>query len=76
MTISCAEVIRQISDYINGDMDGGLPQAIHEHLKDCAHCTAVYDGTRNVIQLVCDKRTFELPSGFSQRLYARLMAQK
>jgi anti-sigma factor (TIGR02949 family) len=76
MMISCAEVIRQISDYIDGEMDAALQKTIREHMKDCAHCTAIYDGSRNVIQLVFDERTFVLPSGFSQRLYSRLEAQK
>jgi anti-sigma factor (TIGR02949 family) len=75
MQISCKEVIRQISNYIDGEIDATQRQLITEHLKDCDHCTAIYDGSRNVIQLVCDERTFELPQGFSQRLYRRLAEQ-
>ena len=72
MEISCKEVIRQISNYIDGEIDATQRQLITDHLKNCDHCTAIYDGSRNVIQLVCDERTFELPQGFSQRLYQRL----
>ena len=75
MTISCIEVIRQISDYIDGNVEPELKNAIREHMQGCDHCTAIYDGTRNVIQLVCDGRTFELPQGFSQRMQARIAAQ-
>jgi anti-sigma factor (TIGR02949 family) len=75
MEISCKEVIRQISDYIDGEFDARQRQLITEHLKNCDHCTAIYEGSRNVIQLVCDERTFELPHGFSQRLYQRLAGQ-
>jgi len=72
MEISCSEVINGISGYIDGDLDAGLRQRIHDHLQDCTHCTAIYDGTRNVIDLVCDQRTFALSAGFSQRLYQKL----
>ena len=42
------------------------------HFKDCAHCSAILDGTRNVVELIADGRTFELPTKVSQRLYAKL----
>ena len=66
--ISCLEVIRELSRYIDDDVNSKLRAQIEAHLPTCAHCTAVYDGTRNVITLVGDGRTFELPVGFSLRL--------
>ena len=45
---------------------------MEEHLRGCKHCTAVLDGTRNVIQLYGDERMFEVPLGFSHRLHRRL----
>jgi len=45
---------------------------MEEHFKGCKHCTAVLDGTRNVVQLVGDATAFELPAGFSNRLYQKL----
>jgi len=38
----------------------------------CAHCTAVLDGTRNVVKLLADGVEYDLPQGFSQRLYSKL----
>jgi hypothetical protein len=72
MEISCREVIEEISNYIEDDLEQGLRERITEHLKNCRHCTAVLDGTRNVIRLVGDDRTFVLPAGFGQRLYKKL----
>lgn len=74
MKISCLEVIREISNYVEGDLDPLLRAAITLHLESCDHCTAVLVGTRNVIRLVCDDRAFTLPPGFSHRLFARLTA--
>jgi hypothetical protein len=70
--ISCFEVIRELSSYIDDDMKAELRAEIAQHLPTCAHCTAVYDGLRNTITLMGDGRVFELPSGFSQRLRQRL----
>lgn len=75
MEISCLEVIRELSNYIDQDVKPGLRDQITAHLPTCAHCTAVHDGLRNTITLVGDGRSFVLPVGFSQRLRAKL-AQK
>jgi hypothetical protein len=72
MVMSCEEVWREVSNYMDGEIDPALRVAIEDHLRGCKHCTAVLDGTRNVVQLYGDEKMFELPSGFSQRLHRRL----
>jgi hypothetical protein len=74
MVISCEEVWREISNYLEGDIDSSLRAAMEEHFRGCKHCTAVRDGTRNVVQLYGDDRMFEVPLGFSHRLHRRLEA--
>ena len=70
--ISCIHVWREISNYIDGDLDQGLRERMEAHFKTCAHCSAILDGTRNVVGLVADGKTFDLPEGFSERLKQRL----
>jgi anti-sigma factor RsiW len=70
--ISCVEVWRELSNYVDGNVDPELRQRMEEHFKGCEHCTAVLDGTRNVVRLVGDGRSFDLPAGFSDRLKKRL----
>jgi anti-sigma factor RsiW len=70
--ISCVEVWRELSNYVDGNVDPELRQRMEEHFKECEHCTAVLDGTRNVVRLVGDGRSFDLPVGFSDRLKKRL----
>jgi anti-sigma factor (TIGR02949 family) len=70
--ISCEEVWREISKYLDGEINEQMRARMEEHFKGCKHCTAVLDGARNVVQLVADARAFELPAGFSNRLYLKL----
>jgi anti-sigma factor RsiW len=70
--ISCVEVWRELSNYIDDDAEPALRQRMDEHFKTCKHCVAVLDGTRNVIRLVGDGRVFDVPAGFSERLKASL----
>jgi len=72
MVLNCRHVWDQISNYIDGTVPPGLRKAVEEHLAHCRHCSAVLDATRNILVLVGDDRTFELPVGYSDRLHARL----
>jgi len=72
MVLNCRHVWDQISDYIDGTVAPELRAAVEEHLANCRHCAAVLDSTRNILVLVADERTFELPVGYSDRLHARL----
>jgi len=57
---------------VDGEVDSELRAAIEEHVRGCKHCTAVLEGTRNIIQLYGDERMMEVPLGFSRRLHQRL----
>jgi hypothetical protein len=72
--IRCEEVWLELSNYLEGEIDPNLRTAIEGHLQGCRHCTAVLDGTRNVIRLYGDERMTELPPGFSGRLRQNLSA--
>ena len=73
--ISCLHVWREISNYIDGEIDPELRIRMEEHFKGCEHCSAVLDGTNNVVRLVGDGRAFDLPAGFSERLKDRLQQE-
>ena len=70
--IDCRHVVFEISNFIEGEVDAELRARIEAHFKTCAHCLAIYDGTRNVIRLVGDGQAFDMPAGFSSRLYTKL----
>jgi anti-sigma factor RsiW len=70
--ISCLEVWREISNYVDQDVAAELRARMEAHFKTCAHCKAVLDGTKNVVKLVADGVEYEIPRGFSDRLYNRI----
>ena len=70
--IDCYQVRRELSDYLEGDLTPERRVRIEGHLERCRHCTAVYDGLKNVVRLLGDEKAIELPKGFSDRLYRRL----
>src|SRR5581483_2637454 len=69
---NCELVWREISNYLEGEVDAGLRTAMDEQFRTCARCRSVLEGTRNVMQLYGDERMIEAPSGYGRRLERRL----
>jgi hypothetical protein len=72
MVVNCERVWREISNYIDGDLDALLRSAMDEHFRACKRCASVLAGTQNVVKLYGDDRMLEVPAGFSRRLEHRL----
>ncbi len=70
--MSCEKTIRDISKYLDGDIDEELKRELEVHLKMCHHCQVVFDTTRKTIELYCDGKLFPLPSAVRDRLHEAL----
>src|ERR1700690_3183338 len=72
MVVNCEQVWQEISNYLEGEVSPELRAAMETHFRDCRHCTAILDGTKNVVHLYADDRLVELPAGFSARWQRKL----
>jgi hypothetical protein len=70
--IDCMHVFQHISSYVDDEVPADLRARMEAHFKECKHCVAVLDGTRNIVRLVGDEKTFDVPPGFSDRLYRKI----
>jgi predicted anti-sigma-YlaC factor YlaD len=70
--ISCREVRRELSNYIDDDISPELRERVERHIAYCNGCRALFDGINNVLQLVATGEIFQLPAGFSRRLRHRI----
>lgn len=72
MVANCELVWREVSNYVDGEIDPALRSAMDEHFQSCPKCRSVLEGMRNVIGLYGDERMMEAPAGFGRRLENRL----
>jgi len=70
--ISCLEVWREISNYLDNDIDDPLRTRMEAHFRVCTHCKAILDGTGNVVKLVADNAEYRVPEGFGKRLFDKV----
>ncbi len=70
--MNCKSVIREISDYIDGELDLAVKQEIERHLAHCEECKMVVDQTRMTVEIFCDSKPVELPGEVKSRLHEAL----
>jgi RNA polymerase sigma-70 factor (ECF subfamily) len=69
--ISCVEVWREISNFLEESVDRELRVRMEAHFAVCSNCKAVLDGTKNVVKLIGDEQAFDVPAGFSEHLFSK-----
>src|SRR6202522_4743201 len=72
MVLKCEDIWREVSNYIDGDVDPQLKVAMEQHIAGCQKCRAVLAGSRNVVQIYGDDRAFRLPADFYPQLHRKL----
>lgn len=70
--MTCQQVWREISNYIDGDITPSVRADVDRHIHACPKCKAVLDGARNVVRLIGSSEALEPPSRFSKGLYSKL----
>ncbi len=70
--MNCKGVIRELSNYIDGDLDPVVKQELERHLEHCEDCTMIVDQTKKTIEILCDSQPVTLPTDVRSRLHAAL----
>jgi len=71
--MNCRNVIRELSNYLDGDLDLNLKQSIEHHIEKCEDCHLLVDTTRKTIQIFCKSEPLPLSEDVRGRLHAALM---
>jgi len=70
--LNCRSIIREISDYLDGEIELSEKQELERHLEDCIDCKMVVDQTRLTVDVFCDSKPVELPADVKFRLHDAL----
>lgn len=70
--MNCRGVIRELSNYLDGELDSAARAELEIHLDKCEDCRLVVDATKKTIQIFCNAEPVPLPAEVSQRLHAAL----
>lgn len=70
--MNCKGVIREISSFIDGELEPAAKQEIERHLEHCQDCKMVADQTKLTVDIFCDSEAVELPADVQSRLHEAL----
>jgi anti-sigma factor (TIGR02949 family) len=65
----CADYIRDLNDFLDGELDPSLCEAIEEHIGTCRNCKLMIDSLKMTVRLCRESgECEELPGELSDRL--------
>ena len=70
--MNCKKVIREISNYLDGDLELSARQELERHLEHCDDCRMTVDQTKLTVEIFCDEEPVELPAEVKSRLHDAL----
>jgi anti-sigma factor RsiW len=70
--LNCKGVIREISNYIDGELNAATKQELERHLTDCEDCAIIVNQTKLTVEVFCDSEPIELPGEVRSRLHEAL----
>ena len=70
--MNCKGVIRELSNYLDGDLDPVVKAELERHLGHCEDCTMIVDQTRKTIEIYSHSKPVELPPEVRGRFHAEL----
>lgn len=68
----CSEAIREISNFIDGELGAAVQHELEEHFKECEHCHLVVVQTKKAIEFYLESEPEELPGDVKSRLHGTL----
>jgi anti-sigma factor (TIGR02949 family) len=71
--VKCKNIIRELSSFLDGELDAGTIAHIQEHLEDCEDCRLLVNTTRKTIQIYCKSEPVPLPDDLRDRLHQALI---
>ena len=67
--MNCNGVVRNVSNYIDGDLEVSVLEEIELHLKSCQDCTILVQQTRLTVTLYRDSDLADYPKEVQIRLH-------
>ncbi len=73
----CRKLLGSLSEYVDGELDDQLCNALEQHLEDCEDCRIVVDTLRKTVYLYhATAQTENLPKDIRKRLYKSLKIEE
>lgn len=66
--MKCEEFLKELNDYLDGQLDPKLKAELQEHLTWCHNCHVVCNTTKQTIEIYKENAIYELPEALREKL--------
>ena len=66
--MKCEELLKALSEYVDGELDPAVCKGFEEHLAGCEPCQVVIDNVRKTVSLFKAGCPYEMPEEFGRKL--------
>ncbi|HKK21733.1 MAG TPA: zf-HC2 domain-containing protein [candidate division Zixibacteria bacterium] len=71
----CLDYIKELNDYLDGDLDPSVCAEIEKHIGECNNCRIMVDSLRQTVKLCREGKEEKLPEELESRLNGMLKAR-
>lgn len=69
---TCKDFLRELSDYLDEQLDPETKVELDQHVKECPNCWVVLDTTQKTVKIYKNCEAQEVPQGLQNRLMSAL----
>lgn len=73
--MTCKEFLKELTDYLDGEMDSRTRSELEDHLNWCHNCYVVCNTTKMTIEIYRDQQLYELPDPLRTNLRSAIMSK-
>ena len=73
--MKCKDFLKELNEYLDGDIDVQLKTELEEHLQWCHNCFVVCNTTRKTIEIYRDNDVYPLPEPIRDRLHDAIVSK-
>ncbi|MDR3764721.1 MAG: zf-HC2 domain-containing protein [Acidobacteriota bacterium] len=73
--MKCSDFLKELSDYLDNNMDATTKAELEEHLQWCHNCYVVCNTTKSTIEIYRGSELYELPDELRGRLQKAIVSK-
>ena len=73
--MTCADFLKELTDYLDATMDESTRLELEEHLAWCHNCYVICNTTKKTIEIYRDSELYELPEDLRSRLEVAILSK-
>ncbi len=73
--MTCKEFLKELTDYLDDQMDSSTRAELEEHLQWCHNCFVVCDTTKKTIEIFRGSEMYTLPDDLRTRLETAIISK-